>query len=84
MEQNTTWSSKSKEKDKMPPGLARAMEMTKYYLVKQEQWTRQNTTWTSKSNGQDKMLPGLATAMERTNVYPGLARTIDRTKCYLV
>jgi hypothetical protein len=33
MEQNTTWSSKSNAKDNMLPGLARAMERTKYYLV---------------------------------------------------
>jgi hypothetical protein len=31
--QNTTWSSKSNEQDKILPGLARAMEKTKYYLV---------------------------------------------------
>jgi hypothetical protein len=30
---NTTWSSKSNGKDKMIPGLARAMERTKYYLI---------------------------------------------------
>ena len=28
-----TWSSKSNGKDKILPGLARAMERTKYYLV---------------------------------------------------
>jgi hypothetical protein len=43
-------------KDKMLPGLARAIEKT-------------NNTWTSKSNGKDKMLPGLARAMERKNCY---------------
>ena len=31
--QNITWSSKSNGKDKILPGLARAMEWTKYYLV---------------------------------------------------
>jgi hypothetical protein len=54
--QTATWSSKSNGKDKILPGLARAMERT-------------NTTWTSKSNGKDKILPGLAREMERTNCY---------------
>jgi hypothetical protein len=31
--QNTTWSSKSNGKDKILPGLARAMDRTKYHLV---------------------------------------------------
>jgi hypothetical protein len=31
--QNNTWSSKSNGKDKKIPGLARAMERTKNYLV---------------------------------------------------
>ena len=31
--QNTTWSSKSNGKDKILPGLARAMARTKTYLV---------------------------------------------------
>ena len=31
--QTATWSSKSNGKDKLLPGLARAMERTKYYLV---------------------------------------------------
>jgi hypothetical protein len=52
-----TWSSKSNDKDKILPGLARAMERTKYYLV------------SSKSNGKDKILPGLARAMERKKYY---------------
>ena len=67
---NTTWSSKSNGKDKILPGLARAMERkkipglaramtrTKYYL--------DSSKSNSKSNGKDKILPGLARAMERT------------------
>jgi hypothetical protein len=31
--QNTTWSSKSNGKDKILPGLVRAMDRTKYYLM---------------------------------------------------
>ena len=53
----------------MLPGLARAMERTKYYLAEQEQWKGQNTTWSRKSNGKDKILPGLARAMEKTKYY---------------
>ena len=30
---NSTWSSKSNEKNKILPGLARGMERTTYYLV---------------------------------------------------
>jgi hypothetical protein len=67
--QNTTWSSKINGKDKILPGLARAMEKTKYYLVYQEQWKGQTATWSSKSNGKDKILPGQARAMERTKYY---------------
>jgi hypothetical protein len=33
IEQNATWSSKSNGKDTILPGLARAIERTKYYLV---------------------------------------------------
>jgi hypothetical protein len=53
---NYLFSSKSKGKDNILPGLARAMERTK-------------NTWCSKSNGKDKILPGLAKAMERTQYY---------------
>ena len=30
---------------------------------------RTNATWSSKSNGKDKLLPGLARTMERTKYY---------------
>jgi hypothetical protein len=43
--------------DNIIPGLERAIERTKYYLV------------SSKSNGKDKILPGLARAMERKKYY---------------
>ena len=66
---NNSWSSKSNGKDKILPGLGRAMERTKYYLVYQGQWKRQNTTCSSKSNGQDNILHDLARAMEKTKYY---------------
>ena len=72
-------------KDKILPGLARAMERTNYYLV------------SSKSNGKDKILPGLARAMDKIlrtierkkhtwssksngkdKILPGLARAMER------
>jgi hypothetical protein len=43
--------SKGNAKDKVLPGLATAMERTKYYLVLKEQWKGQNATWSRKSNG---------------------------------
>jgi hypothetical protein len=54
---NNSWSSKSNGKDKILPGLGRAMARTKYYLVSR------------KSNGKDKVLPGLARAMKKTKYY---------------
>jgi hypothetical protein len=57
------------ERQKYYPGIARAVERTKYYLVYQEQWKGQNTTWSSKSNGQNNIRPGLAKAMERQKYY---------------